>query len=232
VQINPDAASTGNLLLHSFGFPVSHLTRRFGAARSTPYVRPSIHTMKPDSQNPFFSMPSAPSRKGSPNTVLLFPFSIFCLISGTLFSKIAWHQLSESLSSKHWLNTSAIVDKSEAEYYSNGKTKGYSQKFEYHFQVGAAAYHGQRIDFNQRLTKTPGESQARVDQHKPGDRILIFYDPNNPALSIYRPGPQPSTYLLCALSILPLLLGSILLTLGIRRFIRPLPSPKCSPPPA
>lgn len=148
-------------------------------------------------------------------------FSVFALLSGSIFMTIGVKQLHLATASRAWPKAEARVTASAAEYYSSGKSKGYSQRFAYDYQVDNVSYKGTRIDFNERLTKTPEESWARVDHHKQADRIWIHYDPAQPGQSVYRPGPQGGTYLLVALAVLPLLFGATLLVLVLRQLRTP-----------
>jgi hypothetical protein len=119
--------------------------------------------------------------------VTIFGLGIF-FYSLSLF-KSAW-------ASRSWPTTSGIVVSSSVDSYwsesetgsSKSTTLMYSAKIIYKYTADETDYTSQKISFGDYDSNNSREIQAVVDRYPLNSDVLVYYNPENPEMSVLEPG--------------------------------------------
>ncbi len=126
--------------------------------------------------------------------------TIFLLFNTIIFLLACVYLVRKGYKSKHWPSVEGTVIESRV-YYSNGE----SAHMTYSYVVNGRKYTGNNITVESIFWYTTRSAGRIASRSKKGDRIKVYYNPENPGDSVLKVGVCPETYIGLVLGIIFLL---------------------------
>ena len=112
-----------------------------------------------------------------------------------------------ALNSRFWPQSQALITRSEvAELLSTEGTR-YAPRIEYQFTVNEKEYHGSRLAFGHKASKSKSTVEALLQHYAIGTQHSVWYDRANPAVSVLERGIHIDNILVPILAAIVTLIG-------------------------
>jgi hypothetical protein len=105
----------------------------------------------------------------------------FLVLIGVAMVVVGVRRIRRGRAMRRWASTSARIIKSQPVSTSEG---GYDAHVEYEYEVRGQQHHGQVIFAGSSTNMDVVNGERRLTKYAPGDDLLVYYDPANPADSV------------------------------------------------
>lgn len=123
--------------------------------------------------------------------VLIF-FALFWSAITLTFDSFIGHSVFKSVMAKNFASTQGTILSSEVTRHTGSKSTTYGFGVSYSYRVNGQPYTGDRYRYDRSSSSDSAWAQAAVRDYPAGSQAVVFYDPNNPAESVLKPGVQGS----------------------------------------
>jgi len=140
--------------------------------------------------------------------ILVLSFVVF----GIIFVILGREELNMARKSEKWPFADGIIVKSNVKISRRYRGEYYAD-IVYEFDVAGKRYHGDKITFGGECVDMSCVYNIVRNEYPKNKRVKVYYDPDNPEISILEPGVRAITYFPLGGGILFLLIGiSVLLS--------------------
>jgi hypothetical protein len=131
---------------------------------------------------------SSSSNSGGP----VWIFALLAVIGG-VGAFLSGRDLLRGRSSTSWPTTQGEVVYSSIEQHMDSDSDGgtsvtYKAKVVYNYQVGGQALVGDRRRFLETSSNNARRAQEAINRYPVGAQVMVYFDPNNPQVSVLEPG--------------------------------------------
>ena len=98
----------------------------------------------------------------------------------------------------------------------NSTSTSYTPRVEYRYEIDGTSHKGTRFELLERGEGTRAEIAAKLEKFSEGAQVAVYYDPDDPAKSVLKPGTPDAMGIPFLLGFVALLVGG-----GIMLFMRP-----------
>ena len=151
----------------------------------------------------------------SPISHIIIGFSV--IISLIIPVKNAWISLRRAKQSKFWKTTNGRILESNIHSYKNDEgQKMFELNFKYNYSINDITYLSKGRYLDDEISQSwIGKLQGFVDSNRPNEEITVFYDPNNPKISVIKNDIRPRYYLIPAMYLLFVVIGFTFVIIGM-----------------
>tara|TARA_B110000003_G_scaffold268715_1_gene298727 strand:- start:1265 stop:1780 length:516 start_codon:yes stop_codon:yes gene_type:complete len=143
-------------------------------------------------------------------------FSSLFVVIGIVVLILGLRSIFRANESNSWPNAEGVVVSAEMERYTSSDSgTTYGAEIEYEFQFEDQLISGSRVKFGEIKTSDPGDARKYLNKYKVGNKINVYYDPNDLYESVLEPGIHTSTLFVPCIGFVFTLVGSIFLAIGI-----------------
>ena len=158
--------------------------------------------------------------------VLRWIFGGFFALVGLALLAFATATMITASNSRTWpqaqgtMLVSAVDRKTSTARDGPGRTSStstsYMPRVEYRYEVDGEAHTGTRLELLERGEGTRAKVAAKLEKFPQGAKVAVYYDPDDPAQSVLKPGTPDAMGIAFLLGFVALLVGG-----GIMLFMRP-----------
>jgi hypothetical protein len=116
--------------------------------------------------------------------------------------------------SKGWPQANGHIRSGKIEIYSDESTY-YRPEIEYTFTVKGEKYSGENIGLIMQGYNTEKEAQNILDTYSIGKQVTVYYDPQDPNMSLLEPGVPGDAWLFAGFGLFFALMGGVFVMIGI-----------------
>jgi hypothetical protein len=153
--------------------------------------------------------------KGAGFKLILVGFSSLFVIVGVTVFGFGVCQYMRAQDSSNWPSAMGKVIYSDVERRSDEDGTTYSAEVEYEFTVADQLLSGNLIKFGEVNTSNSSHARRIVNRYPVGSEVRVFYDPNDPYLSVLEPGVHASTYFVPGFGLVFAAFGSGFMLFGL-----------------
>ncbi len=153
-----------------------------------------------------------------------FMVPIILLLAGAITTYFGHRMYTNAKVSTDWPSVTGKITHSEVD--SERKTTGsgkrrrtrtmYSADVRYRYLVDGKPYSGQKVSFGEVGSSSSGSARKIVNRYPVSREVPVFYNPEEPELSVLEPGTSWSSMLPLGIGILFILVGLASLVPGVR----------------
>lgn len=141
----------------------------------------------------------------------VWAYALVALI-GAVGLFLSGRDLLRGRSSASWPTTQGEVVFAQIESHMSTDSDGdssmtYGAKIVYNYQVGGQQFTGDRHRFSQASTSSARRAQETVNRYPVGSMVTVYYDPNNPQLSVLEPGTGAGGIIVPVITLAMLIFG-------------------------
>jgi hypothetical protein len=137
--------------------------------------------------------------------------------------------LPQAVASIDWPTTEGVVLTSAIEEVGWSDNEGWCPSVRYAYTVGGKKYVFDRVEIQSICNGSTDYYAGEVIRRYPvGKRVVVFYNPQNPAFAVLEPGIPDNEFYMPILTILPTFGGIILFWLGLLSVLGVVKYPKSS----
>lgn len=138
--------------------------------------------------------------------LLIYILPLIVLLVGFYLTVSSLLKISRGQKSKGWLQTSGEVQSSKLKVHRGTNSDGvgtdsYYAQVVYKYTVNGIQYRSDRVFFGQDASTSKVSAKRRVAEYAPGNQVKVYYDPENPKVSVLEPGIHLGVFLLLAFGI-------------------------------
>ncbi|MBI2122008.1 MAG: DUF3592 domain-containing protein [Candidatus Sungbacteria bacterium] len=158
----------------------------------------------------FSYSPPSSVRQLSPGKAALVLLGIGILGAG-LTTFLGIPMLMNATASQSWPAVEGVIKISEFTTNRDRDDGGvtYGASIVYDYTVKGTVYSGSNVHFGQYSTSDPSYGRGLVNRYPVGEQINVYYDPNDPSISVLEPGAGWSSFMVVGIGALFTLLGFI-----------------------
>lgn len=152
--------------------------------------------------------------KGARFKLMFVGFSSLFVIVGVTVFGFGVRQYMRAQKSNSWPYVMGEVVYSDVERRSDEDGTTYSAEVEYEFTVADRLLSGNLVKFGETSSSNSSHARRIVNRYPVGSEVRVFYDPNDPYLSVLEPGVHASTYFMPGFGLIFALFGSGFMIIG------------------
>jgi len=148
-----------------------------------------------------------PDHKKPTSFIIHLLSSLAFLSLGIYVSIIGFDIVSEGRASMEWPQTKGIIESSKIVRMDDKHIK-YQIEMNYRYEVKGESYKNGRISLNSYPTRSARTNADIVNPYPVGKEVTVYYNPENPVISVLRPGISSITFI-------PVVIGFGLIVISI-----------------
>jgi len=162
-------------------------------------------------------------KKASKSSIVLLIVGILLLVPGGVAFTLSVNQVWLGITSKNWpaaegMVTRSLIDLSAARAGASGPiTHTYKANIRYQYEVNGKLYSGDKIFVTDYISKELAFEKKQEIEYPVGSSVIVYYDPDNPELSVLEPGTGWPSFAGVVLGAIIVITGVFLLTTWWRK---------------
>ncbi|MPQ45718.1 DUF3592 domain-containing protein [Marinifilum sp. N1E240] len=157
-------------------------------------------------------------RQNSP--IGLFIFALVFIVGGWLFYKnISESIVKEAEDSKTWPSVEGVISYSDLRRSISDGDEMFAVDLEYNYFVKGAKHAGNRISAIDGSSSNKSGVIRDLQEYPVGKKVMVFYDPEIPSISLLKPGANLFTYFVKYGPLLFCFIGVLMLFQVIKKII-------------
>jgi len=147
-------------------------------------------------------MRSSPSRLPGSQArfVLTKLLPLAFMIAGAIAAYLGFRNIFLAKASASWPSSQGSIIASSVESYLSGnagsRNTAYHVNIQYRFAVGGATYTGHRVAYGATDYNDPKDAYEMANSYRRGQKVSVYYHPENPKESLLKPGVHASAWFL------------------------------------
>lgn len=140
-------------------------------------------------------------------------FGVLLIVGGLIGVVFGLNYLADANRSKTWQATEGVTVSAGVIGHAknSGSSGSYSVDVRYTYQVDGQTYQSDRIAFNgARQYNSKSKAQTAIADYSAGNVVTVYYNPDDPAISVLQPGSSWQAYRPLGFAVLAIILGAFL----------------------